>query len=56
MRKPNWKRQGFKSKADMQGAQIGRNREQLRKEALLRLPPELREEIAKQPQLLKLIP
>lgn len=56
MSKPNWKRRGFKSKAHMQDCSVKSIREQLRREALLRLPPEIREEIAKQPQLLNLIP
>lgn len=54
MSKPNWKRRGL-SRAETHEDRIKKQKQESRERKLRILPPELREEIAKQPQLLNYI-
>jgi hypothetical protein len=55
MSKPNWKRRGFKSHQDLKDKDVRDTVQYLRERKLRMLPPELRAEITKQPQLLDLV-
>ena len=56
MSKPNWKRRGFNSRLEAIKHKTLEQRCLVRERKLLALPPEIREEISRQPQLLNFIP